>query len=159
MKARAALLGSVFFVAMFVFAMPAGAAASVGHVAVSNPSPKRASTIDVASNGWRPGGVVSISLSDTVLARTIADAAGAVHAEVQIPVHSPQFASLAVAGSAASGVPQQIITNLTVVGTEHQAAPRRPWIAICLVLAIATALLLVSVRTGRVESGPFAAAG
>jgi hypothetical protein len=56
-------------------------------------------------------------------------------------------------------VPQQIITNLTVVGTAHQPAPQRPWVAICLVLAIATALLLVSVRTERVESGPFAAAG
>jgi hypothetical protein len=102
MKARAALLGAALVVAIVVFSMPAGAAVSVGHLAVSNPSPKRASTIDVASNGWRPGGVVSISLSGTVLARTIADAAGAVHAEVLIPVHSPPFASLAAAGSAAS---------------------------------------------------------
>jgi hypothetical protein len=144
---------------LYLFAVPAGAASPVGHVAVSTASPKRASTIDVASNGWRPGAVVSISLSGTVLARTTADAAGAVHAEVLIPARAPELASLAVVGSAASGVPQQIVTNLTVVGTEHEPAPRRPWTAICLVLAIATALLLLSVRTKRASSGPIAAAG
>jgi len=94
-----------------------------------------------------------------VLARATADASGVVHTDVSIPASAPRFASLAVIGSAASGVPQQIVTNLTVVGAEHGPAPQRPWTAICLVLAIATALLLVSVRTERAGSGPIAAAG
>jgi hypothetical protein len=159
MKARAALLGAALVAVVFLFSVPAGAAPSVGHIAVSNAAPARASTIDVASSGWRPGAVVSISLSGTVLDRATADAAGAVRAEVSIPDHAPRLASLAVVGSAASGVPQQVVTNLTVVGPEHGPAPRRPWTTICLVLALATALLLVSVRTERTPSGPFAAAG
>ena len=121
-----------------LFAVPAGAAPSVGHVAVSNPTPApRARSTSRRTVGARVR-AVSISLSGTVLARTTADAVGAVHAEVLVPARAPQFATLAVAGAASSGVPQQIVTNLTVAGTEHEPAPRRPWTAICLVLAIAT---------------------
>jgi hypothetical protein len=68
------------------------------------------------------------------------------------------LASLAVVGSAASGVPQQITTNLVIVGSHHATTSPRPWTVICLILAIATALLLASVRTGRRSSAGLTAA-
>jgi hypothetical protein len=54
---------------------------------------------------------------------------------------------LSVAGASASGVPQQLVTGVSVVA-DHAPAPGRrpPWLAISLVLALATLLLLVSQR-------------
>jgi hypothetical protein len=148
-KARLVLVLAACAAAVFILAPPAGAALSaVGHVTVDNSSPARASTIDVASNGWRRGAVVSISLSGSrVLGRAIADASGGVHARVLIPDDAPRFATLAVIGSAATGVPQQITTNLVVVGTHRVPTAPRPWTVICLILAIATLLLLAGVRS------------
>ena len=142
---------------MFLMSGPAGAVASgVGSVTVSNPSPARADAIEVASNGWRPGQVVSITLSGStdVLGRETADASGAIRARIAIPDRAPRFASLAVIGTAASGVPQQITTNLVVAGSPNAPAPPRPWTAVYVLLAIATGLLLASVRTDRETTVP-----
>ena len=50
-------------------------------------------------------------------ARSTADATGAVHARVAIPADAPLgFSVLAVNGSTAAGVPQEIVTALSVVG-------------------------------------------
>lgn len=154
MKARFALLLAACAAAMFLMVSPAGAAPSpVGHVTVSNPSPDRASAIEVTSRGWRPGAVVSISLSGSgVLGHATADAGGAVRTRVSIPNDAPRYASLAVIGAASSGVPQQITTNLLVAGRRNAPAPQRPWTAVYLILAIATGLLLASVRSERVPA-------
>jgi hypothetical protein len=54
---------------------------------------------------------------------------------------------LSVTGTAASGVPQQIVTPLAVHGVGH--APTRPWILVLVLLAIAAALLVVSLMTAK----------
>jgi hypothetical protein len=158
MKARSAFLLAAIAAAMLLVSVPAGAVASnVGQVTVSNPSPARASEVEVTSNGWRAGTTVSITLSGRVLGHATADDSGAIRARVSVPGDAPRFASLAAIGTAASGVPQQISTNLEVVGSHHEPASPRPWTVICLLLAIATVLLLASVRSERSASAGRAA--
>jgi hypothetical protein len=120
---------------------------------VSNPAPTRDSAIDVFSSGWEPGGAVAIALGGTELRRVRADASGGVRADVHIPPDANAGnGSLTVTGASASGVPQQLVTGLSVVADHApDSSPRRPWFAISVVLALATVLLLLS---QRVESRP-----
>jgi hypothetical protein len=112
-------------------------------VTVSNPVPTRDSAIEVFSAGWRPGSIVAISLAGADLRRARADTTGAIRAEVRVPADAQSgFGLLAVTGASATGVPQQVVTGLSVVADHPQRAPSRPWLA--------TVLLLVS---QRVESG------
>jgi len=54
---------------------------------------------------------------------------------------------LSAIGTAASGVPQQIVTPLAVHRLGDAPAPTRPWRLVFLLLAVVAALLIVSVRT------------
>ena len=149
MKIRAALLVGVLAAIVTLVAGPAGAADGVGKVTVNNPSPTRSSTIEVASTGWRPGSGVSITLwgTDTALAHSTADASGDVHARVEIPADAhPGFTVLSVSGSTAAGVPQEIVTALSVIGEAPVRAPQRPWTPVFLLAALATLLMLASQR-------------
>jgi hypothetical protein len=142
-----------------VGAVPAGAAPGanrheppppVDKVTVSNPAPTRDSAIDVFSSGWEPGSSVAIALAGSELGRVRADAGGLVRTEVRMPPDAHAgFGVLTVTGASASGVPQQMVTGLSVV-VDHAppSSSPRPWVAISLVLALATVLLLVSQRVG-----------
>jgi hypothetical protein len=152
-RAVAAIAAAIAFTVLV--ATPAGAAPAttprdphprIETVTVSNPAPTRDSAIDVFSRGWRPHRLVTIALADAELAHVRADASGAVYAEVTIPTDIRGGDELlSVTGASGSGVPQQIVTQLAVVADRQRPSPR-PWSAICVVLALATLLLLVSQR-------------
>jgi hypothetical protein len=123
-------------------------ASRVDKVTVSNPSPTRDGAIEVFSSGWEPGTDVAIALGGTELRRVVADADGRVRTDVRIPPDARAgFGVLSVTGASATGVPQQMVTGLSVVADHAPASePRRPWVAISLVLALATVLLLLGQR-------------
>ena len=126
---RAGLRAGLFGVGAFALvallpATAAGAATAVGRVTVSNPTPTRTSSINVTSTGWRPGSVVSITLSTTkgLLGHATADSAGAIHAAISIPAEAPVgFGVLSVNGSTPGGVPQEIVTAL--IGRQPRTGP------------------------------------
>jgi hypothetical protein len=128
--------------------MTAGAANGVAQLTVSNPSPTPGSTIMMTSTGWSAGRDVTIALSGTkrALARVAADATGAVRVRVTVPADvTLDVNTLSVTGTAASGVPQQVVTLLAVHRSGHAPAPARPWAIVLMLVAIAAALLLVSI--------------
>jgi len=128
--------------------MTAGAAGAVGQVTVSDAKPAPSSAVAVSSTGWFPGRSVVIALTGTngVLARATADNAGAVHARVAIPADAARKTDvLSVTGTASSGVPQQIVTALSVHADAPVRAPVRPWAAALVLVIIAGGLLLASV--------------
>ena len=137
-------------------AAPAGAAATdasaLGKVKVSNSAPTRQAVIEIWSTGWRPHDLVSITMSGVrgALARATADATGAVHTQVAIPAAAPiGFDVLAVNGATVTGVPQEIVTGLSVV--RGGPPPRRvtPWTAVFSLLFLATLVLLASQKLMR----------
>jgi hypothetical protein len=133
-------------VALFLMA---GAAGAVGQVTVSNPAPTPGSTIAVNSTGWIPGHAVEIALTGTngILGRVDADASGSVHTHVSVPVDATlDTGVLSVTGTAASGVPQQIVTGLTIHRLGPASTPTRPWLAVILLAALAGALLLAGLN-------------
>jgi hypothetical protein len=143
-------------IGVFLF-VTAGAAGGVGQLTVSNPAPTPGSTITVTSSGWSAGHEVAIALSGAkhTLARVAADASGAVHARVVVPSDvSLDVNTLSVTGTAASGVPQQIVTGLTVHRIGPGPAPARPWTAVLLLVAIAAALLFVSLTVMKPVAAP-----
>lgn len=149
-------VGAALVVALFL-AVPAGAAtgstpkAKVGNINVSNKSPVRGGEINVSSDGWQPGGVVTIAVASHNLMRTTADGHGKVEARIVLPEDTARgFDLLTVTGSAASGVPQQIVTYITVVVDHPAPAPARPWGVVFALIAAAAVLLLAS---RRVEHG------
>ena len=124
-----------------------GDASALGKVTVSNSAPVREGVIEVWSTGWRPHGLVSITMSGVrgALARATADARGAVHTQVSIPAVAPiGFDVLAVNGSTAAGVPQEIVTGLSVVRTNHPSRRVTPWTAVFSLAFLATLLMLAS---------------
>ena len=124
--------------------------AKVGNVIVSNRSPVRGGEIDVSSEGWQPGGVVTIAIATHDLTRATADAHGKVTAHVAVPEDAPRGLDLlTVTGSAASGVPQQIVTGVTVVVDHRAPAPSRPWGVVFVLAGVAAVLLLASRRVER----------
>jgi hypothetical protein len=146
-------------VVVLLVAMPAGAAdgttpkAKVGNVTVSNRSPVRGGEIDVLSEGWQPGGVVTIAIATHDLTRATADAHGKVKARIVVPDDAPRGLDvLTVTGSAATGVPQQIVTGVTVVVDHPAPAPARPWGVVFVLAAVAAVLLLASRRVERVHA-------
>lgn len=133
-------------VALFLMA---GAASGVGQVTVSNPAPTPGSLIAVNSTGWFPGHAVEVALSGTngILAEPKADATGSVHTHVIVPVDvTLDTGVLSVTGTAASGVPQQIVTGLAIHRIGPASAPTRPWLAVIFLSALAGALLLAGVN-------------
>jgi hypothetical protein len=152
-RTRTALSASaIVAIATLCFAVAAGAASPLGEVTVSNPSPRRASGIEVVSTGWQPGGVVSILLTgaDGVLAHATSDATGAVHVGVTIPADTaPGRQVLSVVGSTPGGFPQQITSVLAVAGTDRPLAPERPWTTVFVLAAIAAVLMFLSARSER----------
>jgi hypothetical protein len=132
-------------IGVFLFVM-AGAANGVGQVQVSDATPTPGSAITVASTGWSAGREVTIALSGTkrVLAHTVANAAGNVRTRVTVPAGTMlDLNVLSVNGTAASGVPQQIVTALAVHGRGRAPAPR-PWALIIALGGLAGALLIFS---------------
>jgi len=130
---------------------PAGAAPTkppeLGKIIVSNAAPLRQGVIEVWSNGWKPHGMVTVTMSGVrgPLARATADALGAVHAQVSIPVVAPiGFDVIAVSGSTVTGVPQEIVTGLSVVKSGHAPRRVRPWTAVFSLAFLATLLMLRS---------------
>lgn len=156
MSARTALAAvTIGVLAVLSFGSPAGAASSsssgnspgLGKVTVSNAAPLREGVIEVWSNGWRPHGLVTITMSGVrgPLARATADADGAVHAQVSVPAVAPiGFDVLAVSGSTVTGVPQEIVTGLSVIKSGHAPRRVRPWTAVFSLAFLATLLMLVS---------------
>jgi len=156
-------LGATFAIlaVSVAFALPAGAAngttrnVKVGDVKVSNPKPVRGGEIDVSSEGWRPGGAVTIAIASHDLLRTTADVRGKVKAHIEVPDGAPLgFDLLTVTGTAASGVPQQIVTNITVVVDHPAPAPTRPWGVVFVLIGVAAVLLLASRRVERRVQNP-----
>ena len=149
MKLRALLL-VVASVSVCLFAT-AGAASGVGQLTVSNASPIAGAAITMTSTGWSAGHDVTIALSGSkhALARVAADATGSVHARVTIPADAADANVLSVTGTAASGVPQQIVTSLAVRPLGHSPAPTRPWSLVLLLLAIVADLLILSLLTAK----------
>jgi hypothetical protein len=150
LKFRAFVL-AVSLIGIFLFITAEGAS-GVGHLTVSNASPTPGATITMTSDGWSAGDDVTIALSGTksVLARVAADATGSVRARVIIPADVRlDLNVLSVTGTAASGVPQQIVTLLTVHRIGHAPTPARPWVLVLLLLALAAALLVVSLMTAN----------
>jgi hypothetical protein len=146
---RTALSVAAITVAVLCLAVPAGAAAPLGQLTVSNSAPARASAIEVTSTGWAPGVVVTFSVTGTdgVLARATTDAAGAAHARVGIPADAaPGDQVLSVEGSTARGFPQQITSVLTVGSAGRPRAPERPWVLVFVLAAMAAGLLLAGQR-------------
>jgi len=140
--------------------MTAGAAGGVAQLTVSNRSPAPGSTITMTSTGWYAGRDVTIALSGTnrALARVAADATGAVRARVTVPADvTLDVNTLSVTGTAASGVPQQVVTPLAVHRIGHAPRPTRPWAAVLMLVAVAAVLLLLSITAvkpaGRLASG------
>jgi hypothetical protein len=148
---RRALALAVSLIGIVLF-MTAEDASGVGQLTVSNASPAAGATITMTSDGWSAGDDVTIAVTgaERALARVAADASGAVHARVTIP-HNVKldFNLLSVTGTAASGVPQQIVTPLAVHRAGHAPAPTRPWPLVLLLLAVAAALLVVSLMTTK----------
>jgi hypothetical protein len=137
-------------IGVFLFAA-AGSASGVGEITVSNASPTPGTAITMTSTGWSAGDDVTIALSgsERELARVAADATGSVRARVIIPKNVMlDFNFLSVTGTAASGVPQQIVTPLAV-HLGHAPAPARPWVPVLLLLAVAAALLVMSLTTTK----------
>ena len=64
------------------------------------------------------------------------------------------FDLLTVTGTAASGVPQQIVTNITVVVDRPAPAPARPWGVVFALAAVAATLLFASRRVERRVQNP-----
>jgi hypothetical protein len=127
--------------------MTAGAAGGADQLTVSDSAPAPGSSITISSTGWRAGRDVTIGLSgvERSLARAAADASGSVRVRVTIPADAVLGTNVvAVTGTTASGVPQQIVAELTVRRIGPAPAPTRPWAAILALAAIAAALLLVS---------------
>ena len=161
MNARAALAaGAIGVLAVLSLGGPAGAAdaAGLGKVTVSNAAPLREGVIEVWSNGWRPHGLVTITMSGVrgALARATADATGAVHAQVSIPPVAPiGFDVLAVNGNTVTGVPQEIVTGLSVITSGHAPRRVRPWTAVFSLAFLATLLMLVSQKLMN-RDGPVA---
>jgi hypothetical protein len=158
-------IGAVFAVVFVTvaFALPAGAAklpkpkVKIGDVEVSNGKPVRGGEVDVSSEGWRPGGAVTIAIASHDLLRTTADAHGKVKARIMVPDDTALgFDLLTVTGTATSGVPQQIVTNITVVVDRPAPAPKRPWGLVFALAAVAAVLLLASRRVERRVSAPAA---
>jgi len=148
--------------ALFV-ALPAGAAnstapkAKVGDTTVSNRNPMRGDQIDVSSDGWRPGTVVTIAIGSDDLLRATTDAHGRVKARVVVPNDATRgFDLLTVTGAAANGVPQQIVTGITVVVDHPAPAPARPWGVVFVLIAAAAVLLFLSRRVERRVRAPAA---
>jgi hypothetical protein len=160
-NARAALgAGIIGVLAVLALGAPAGAAdaapgnSSLGTVTVSNAAPLREGVIEVWSNGWRPHGLVTITMSGVrgPLARATADARGAVHAQVSIPAVAPiGFDVLAVNGATVTGVPQEIVTGLSVIKSSHAPRRVRPWTAVFSLAFLATLLMLVSQKLMKRE--------
>ena len=164
MTRRALLpLGATFAILVVgvAFALPAGAAngttlnVKVGDVKVSNPKPVRGGELDVSSDGWRPGGAVTIAIATKDLLRTTADAHGKVKGHIVVPDDAALgFDLLTVTGTASSGVPQQIVTNITVVVDRPAPAPARPWGVVFALAAVAATLLFASRRVERRVQNP-----
>jgi len=152
-RTRAAVsVSAIAAIATLWLALPAGAVSPLGALTVSNSSPSRASEIQIASTGWQPRGVVSITLTGTngVLAHATSDATGVIHARVAIPHDAaPGTQVLSVVGSTPDGFPQQITSVLAIAGGVKAPAPRRPWPVVFVLAAIATVLMLMSVRSDR----------
>ena len=152
MKHRALMLvAPVFGVFLFLF-ITAGAAGAVGQLTVSDASPSPGSAITVTSTGWSVGREVRIALSgiNAPLARVVADANGVVSARITVPAEVTLDGNvLSATGTAASGVPQQIVKPLTVHRVGPEPAPTRPWGLVLALGGIAGALLIVSVLTPK----------
>lgn len=152
MRTRTLSVSAIVAVATLCFAVAAGAASPLGEVTVSNPAPTRASEIQVASTGWQPDRVVTISLTGTngVLAHATSDAAGAVQVRVAIPADAALGTQvLSVVGSTPAGFPQQITSVLAVAGVDKPSRPARPWTIVFVLAATATVLILLSARSER----------
>lgn len=148
MKLRSLLLVAPS-IGVFLF-LTAGAAGGVGRLAVSDESPAPGTAIEVTSTGWSTGQDVTIGLSGTkdALARVVADATGVVHARVTVPADVTLDVNvLSATGTAASGVPQQIVTALEVRRVGHAPAPMRPWGWIIALGGIAGVLLIFSLTS------------
>ena len=164
-RGAAVLVGA----ALALVALPAGAAtgpaparppAHIGGVTVSNATPMRGSEIDVRSKGWSPGAGVVISFAGRDLMRTTADDHGVVRAHLTIPGDArPGVDLLSVTGRAASGVPQQIVTGVSVVVDRPARRSERPWGIVLALAAVAAILLLASRRMERVATARRAPAG
>ena len=114
-------------IGVFLF-MTAGAASGVGQLTVSNSAPTPGSPITMTSTGWSAGQEVTIALSGTKassraprLTRPARCTRVTVPADVTLDTNV-----LSVTGTAASGVPQQIVTALTVRRIGPAPAPARP---------------------------------
>ena len=151
-------VGAMFAVVFvtIAFALPGGAAngtkpkVKIGNVKVSNGKPVRGGEVDMSSVGWRPGGVVTIAIAGHDLLRATADAHSKVEAHIVVPDDTALgFDLLTVTGTAASGVPQQIVTNITVVVDHPAPAPARPWGVVFALAAVAATLLFASRRVER----------
>ncbi len=128
MKHRPLLL-IVPLIAVFLFLM-AGAANAVGVVKVSNASPTPGTAITVTSTGWSAGQRVTVAIGQAqdTLARVAANADGAVHARVTIPADvTLDINVLSVTGTSSTGIPQVIVTPLSVHRLGKAPAPTRPW--------------------------------
>ena len=135
-----------------ILLMTAGAASGVAQLTVSDSSPTPGSTITMISTGWSAGRDVTIALSGTkrALARVAADATGAVRTRITVPADvTLDVNTLSVTGTAASGVPQQVVAPLAVHRIGHVPEPTRPWAAVLMLVAIAAALLLVSITAAK----------
>jgi hypothetical protein len=148
MKHRPLLL--VFpLVAVFLCGM-AGAAGALSVVKVSDASPTPGTAITVTSTGWSADQAVTIAIGGTqeTLARVAANAAGDVRARVTIPAGVTLDVNvLSVAGTSSTGIPQVIVTSLSVHRLGPAPAPTRPWGLIIALGGIAGALLIISVLT------------
>lgn len=153
MRTRTLSASVIVAVLTLCVAVAAGAASPLGEVTVSNPAPRRASDIQVASTGWQPDGVVTVSLTGTdgVLAHATSDATGAVQVRVAIPADAALGTQvLSVVGSTSGGFPQQITSVLAVSGADKPSRPARPpWTIVFVLAAIATVLILLSARSER----------
>jgi len=140
-------------VMVLLVAVPVGAApnATVGGVKVSSTNPVRGAAIEVSSAGWRPGSLVTIAIAGRDLLRASVDARGKTETRVVVPDDAPlgRLDLLTVTGTAATGVPQQIVTGITVVLDHQPSAPRRPWGVVFALAAVAAVLLLASRRVER----------
>jgi hypothetical protein len=149
-KLRALVLAvSVIGVVLFV---TAGSASGAGEITVSNASPTPGAAITMTSTGWSAGEDVTITITGVkrALARVAADTSGSVHARVTIPNNVMlDFNMLSVTGTAASGVPQQIVMPLAVHRVGPAPATTRPWVLVLLLLALAAAVLVVSLLMAK----------
>ena len=162
-RVRAAVMRRQFFrtpgalraaaVMVVLAAVPAGAApnVTVGGVKVSDTTPLRGSAIEVSSAGWQPGSLVTIAIAGRDLLRAPVDADGKTETRVVVPDDAPigRLDLLTVTGTAATGVPQQIVTGITVVLDHPPPAPHRPWGLVFALAAVAAVLLLASRRVDR----------